>query len=625
MCGINGIYQFAGTSLPASVIGKMNDALAQRGPDAEGTYSDDFVALGHRRLSIIDPAPHSNQPFESADGRYVMVFNGEIYNFKRLRSSLSQNVFSTQSDTEVLLAAYQFYGEDCVKHLNGMFAFAIWDKVKKTLFLARDRMGIKPLYYILTNDEIIFSSSVKAILSTGLIDRKLSENGLQDYLRYQTVHTPYTLIEGVFMIMPGQHLTVSEEHEPIFKTYWSLTNDYLPGSNSITKVKEEVKNRLTESIEKRLVADVPFGAFLSGGIDSSILVALMSQMSATKVDTFSIAFQEKEFSEALYARQIANQYQTNHHEIELGANEFKDLIPDAFKNMDHPSGDGLNTFVVSKKTREAGVKMAISGLGGDELFGGYSIFQQAPTLQAKKWLSSFPVYLRKPVGQLMNLAKGTIESAKIAEILKAPNFDLEYIYPAYRQVLMDDQLSDLLKTNSLSENSVMLRAHEMIGFNKEGWRLPSLSRISAVEMSTYMQNVLLRDTDQMSMANGLEVRVPFLDHELVSYVMGVRDEIKRPVPPKQLLIETFKELIPNDIYDRKKMGFVLPYELWMKTELKSFCEARLNELQKIDYFRDGRIEVYWQRFLKNDKRITWSRIWPLVALGDWIKENGIHG
>ena len=223
------------------------------------------------------------------------------------------------------------------------------------------------------------------------------------------------------------------------------------------------------------------------------------------------------------------------------------------------------------------------------------------------------------------MRKGTIESAKIAEILKAPNFDLEYIYPSYRQVFMDDQVNELLKTNKLSENRVMLLAHDLIGFNKEGWRLPALSRISAVEMSTYMQNILLRDADQMSMANGLEVRVPFLDHELVAYVMGIRDEIKRPIPPKQLLIETFKEMIPPEIYDRKKMGFVLPYEVWMKTELKSFCEERLNELQKIDYFREGRIEVYWQRFLKNDKRVTWSRIWPLVALGDWIKQNGIHG
>ena len=603
----------------------MNDAVAQRGPDAEGTYSDDFTVLGHRRLSIIDPELHSNQPFQSANGRYVMVFNGEIYNFKSLRTQLTNHVFSTDGDTEVLLAAYQFYGESCVNHLNGMFAFAIWDKVKKTLFLARDRMGIKPLYYVLTNDEIVFSSSIKAILSTGLINRKLSEEGLHDYLRYQTVHAPYTLVEGVFSLMPGQHLTVSEEHEPVFKTYWSLTADYLSGSNSINQVKEEIKNRLTRSVERRLVTDVPFGAFLSGGIDSSILVGLMSQLKDTKIDTFSVAFKEEEFSEAGFARQIANQYQTNHHEIELGANEFKDLIPAAFEQMDHPSGDGLNTFIVSKKTREAGIKMAISGLGGDELFGGYSIFQQVPALQGKKWLSSFPVYLRKPAGYLNHLRKGTIESAKIAEILKAPNFDLEYVYPSYRQVFMDDQVNDLLKTNKLSENKVMLLAHELIGFNKEGWRLPALSRISAVEMSTYMQNTLLRDADQMSMANGLEVRVPFLDHELVSYVMGIRDEIKRPIPPKQLLIETFKEMIPPEIYDRKKKGFLLPYEIWMKTELKSFCEERLNELQKIDYFREGRIEVYWQRFLKNDKRVTWSRIWPLVALGDWIKHNGIHG
>lgn len=624
MCGINGIYTFSGNKFENSLISKMNAALAQRGPDAEGSFTVDHILLGHRRLSIIDPNPHSNQPFKSHDGRYVLVFNGEIYNYKAIKAGLNQYAFLTDGDTEVVLAAFIQYGEDCVKHFNGMFAFAIWDSVKKELFLARDRMGIKPLYYVLTNDLIIFSSSVKAILATNLIERKLSSSGLVDYLRYQTVHAPYTLVDGVFCLMPGQLLTVNEEHEPVFKTYWNLTDAINSSNNSISVVQRTIREKLTESVERRLIADVPSGAFLSGGIDSSILVALMSQLKTDKVDTFSVAFKEEEFSEATYARMIAEKFGTNHHEIMLSVDEFKTLIPEAFSNMDHPSGDGLNTYVVSKKTREEGIKMAISGLGGDELFGGYSIFNQATSLQAKKWLSSFPVYLRKPIGNLYHLRKGTIETAKIREILKAPTFDLEYIYPYYRQVLMDDQLHELLKVNTLPDNRVMRMAYELIGFNKPGWHLPSLSRVSIVEMSTYMQNVLLRDADQMSMANGLEVRVPFLDHLLVDYVLGVRNEIKQPITPKKLLVEAFEDILPEAVYNRKKMGFVLPFETWMKGELRSFCEERLDELQKIDYFRQGGIELIWQRFLKNDKRITWSRVWPLVVLGDWIKQNGIH-
>lgn len=624
MCGINGIYKFSTNDYSTDIIRLMNAALAQRGPDASGEYVDENIHLGHQRLSIIDPVEGSNQPFKSADGRYVLVFNGEIYNYKEIKSQLTDYNFKTSGDTEVVLAAFMKYGENCLRMFNGMFAFAVWDSVEKNLFIARDRLGIKPLYYVLTNEQIIFSSSLKSILKTGLIHRKIAKDGLVDYLRYQTVHAPYTIIEGVFMLMPGQQLTVNEANPPKFKTYWKLTKDVHRAGNSIREVQQSVREKLTASVENRLVADVPFGAFLSGGIDSSIIVALMAEQGGIKVDTFSIAFKEEEYSEAVYAKQIADQYKTNHHEIELDVNEFRDLIPTGFENMDHPSGDGLNTFVVSQKTRMAGIKMALSGLGGDELFGGYSVFNQIPNLQSKKWLYSFPVYLRKPLGKLNHSLKGTIESAKIKEILKLPTFDLEYVYQYYRQVSNDRQIGQLLNLSELPESRVLRQTHDLIGFNKEGWALPALSRISVAEMTTYMQNVLLRDADQMSMANGLEVRVPFLDHELVSYVLGIRDEIKKPVTPKKLLVDSCKDLIPETIYNRKKMGFVLPYERWMRTELKSFCESRLNELKKIPYFRESGVDNYWKQFLANNKQVTWSRLWPLVALGDWIKQNEIN-
>jgi asparagine synthase (glutamine-hydrolysing) len=354
-------------------------------------------------------------------------------------------------------------------------------------------------------------------------------------------------------------------------------------------------------------------------------VALMAKEGNSKVDTFSVVFEDPAFSEAKYAQEIANLYQTNHHEILLKAADFKDLIPEALAIMDHPSGDGLNTYVISKYTRNSGVKMAISGLGGDELFGGYSIFNQVPMVQAKKWLNSFPAYLRKPMAALYHKSKGTIESYKIKEVLKMQYFDMEFIYQFYRQVLMDDQVSKLIKSKELPLNRTFEITHDLVGYNKPGWAMPSLSRISVAEISTYMQNVLLRDTDQMSMANGLEVRVPFLDHELVAYTLGIRDEIKRPTSPKKLLVDSFADLIPESIYKREKMGFSIPFDQWMRTTLKSFCQDRLNQLKKIEYFKPEEIDRLWNQFLTNNKRVTWSRIWHLVVLGDWIERNEIKG
>ena len=351
----------------------------------------------------------------------------------------------------------------------------------------------------------------------------------------------------------------------------------------------------------------------------------MSKVHDQKVNTFSVVFQENEFSEREYAKMVAGKFKTDHHEIELSVKEFKDLIPDALSFIDHPSGDGPNTYVVSKKTREAGIKMALSGLGGDELFGGYSIFEQIKTVQQKKWLKSFPVYARKPFGNMYHTIKGDVASSKIRELMKLELFDMEYIYQFYRQVLMDDQISKLIKINKLPVNQCLTIAHELVGYNTDGWKLPSISRTSVAEISTYMQNVLLRDTDQMSMAHGLEVRVPFLDHELVEYVLGIPDKFKRPITPKKLLVDSFEDLLPKEVHERPKMGFILPYEKWMKEELKDFCEERLEIVKNISIVRSTQIDHIWNKFLSGNKRYTWSRIWPLVVLGDWMKTNEVIG
>lgn len=625
MCGINGIYQFSGISVEKSVIVQMNRTLEHRGPDAEGVYYDDFVQLGHRRLSIIDLDARSNQPFKSDCGEYVTVFNGEIYNYKEIKSQLPDYQFTTGSDTEVVMAAYKKWGENCLRSFNGMFAFAIWNLKKRELFIARDRLGIKPLYYVLTDKEIIFSSSVKSILSSGLVDKKVSQESLIDYLRFQTVHAPNTLIEGIFQLMPGQQLVINELDGFKFKTYWDPRDEVRVSNLNIDATKIRIREELSKSVERRLVADVPFGAFLSGGIDSSILVGLMSEIHSKKVDTFSVVFKENEFSEAQYAREIAQKFNTQHHEIELSVDKFKEMLPDALSFMDHPSGDGPNTYVVSKSTREEGIKMAITGLGGDELFGGYSIFNQIGQVQNKKWLKSFPAYARKPLANVYHATKKTVESSKIREILKQEFYDMEFIYQFYRQVLMDDQIKKLVKIDQLPRNRSFEIPHELVGYTTKGWKLPALSRISIAEFYTYMQNVLLRDSDQMSMANGLELRVPFLDHELVEFTLGIPDNLKKPTSPKKLLVESFTDILPESIYNRPKMGFVLPYEHWMKNDMKEFCQERLAELERIPSIKVNGVMRLWEKFLNGDKRVTWSRIWPLVVLGDWLKTNEIDG
>ena len=622
MCGINGIFKFSGITYSKSLIQNMNERMAHRGPDADKIYCDDFVHFGHRRLSIIDTDSRADQPFLSEDKRYVLIFNGEIYNFKSLKSSLPDYNFVTDSDTELVLAAYMKWGEQCVKYFNGMFAFAVWDTKERSLFIARDRIGIKPLYYAMDDDQIIFSSSVKSILSTGLVKPRLNPESVVDYLRFQTVHAPMTIIQDIYSLMPGQFMVLNDEKQ-VIKTYWSPVDNYQVVKPKHSEIVLNIQNKLSESVERRLMSDVPFGAFLSGGIDSSIIVALMAQKHQQKVDTFSVVFSENEFSEAKYAQQIAQQYQTNHHEIQLSVNEFKDLIPEGLSFLDHPSGDGLNTYVVSKKTKAAGITMALSGLGGDELFGGYSIFNQVPQVQSKKWLSSFPNYARKQLGNVYDFVKKDVASGKIKALLKQEYFDTEYIYQFYRQVLMDDQVSRLINLKKLPLNQSFKIAHELVGYNTKGWALPPLSRISVAEFSTYMTNVLLRDSDQMSMASALEVRVPFLDHELVEYVLGIPDPVKRPTSPKKLLVESFQDLIPEEIYNREKMGFVLPYEKWMRTELRSFCQSNLNNLKRLAIFNDSGIDMLWQKFEKHDKKVTWSRIWPLVVLGHWIEENQI--
>lgn len=622
MCGIAGIFGLENMPDAEHLTQKMLSKMAHRGPNAEGIWKGENVVLGHRRLSIIDLSSGANQPFHSYDGRYTIVFNGEIYNFQELKNQLSDFYpFQTGSDTEVILAAFAKWGVKCLQTLNGMFAFALWDSHEEKLWIARDRVGIKPLYYTIHEQSVVFASELRAILDTEVVERKLSKRSLIEYLRYQTVHAPNTLIEGIKMLMPGNYMMLSSNEIQITE-YWKPWQKLHFDQDPI-KIQKNIREKLVASVERRMIADVPLGAFLSGGIDSSLLVGIMAEKLGKKVDTFNVSFDESEFSEAKYAAQIARKFVTNHHEIKLKPSDFLASLPDALESIDHPSGDGPNTWIVSRETKKMGITVALSGLGGDELFAGYDVFKRIPSIAEQNWLVSFPKPMRALAGSLYHLSKGTMASSKTREILTLDYFDLEHLYPVFRTIFQDKQLSKLLFDGRITKNEVKQIVNDLEQY-QEFSMLPTFSRIGVAEMTTYMQNVLLRDTDQMSMAHALEVRVPFLDHELIEYVMQVPDAVKYPHTPKKLLVDSFAELLPKEIVERPKMGFVLPWAEWMKSDLKLFCEERLDLLKQHEAFSAPGINSLWSSFLNDSKMVTWSRVWPLVALSDWMQKNGVE-
>lgn len=629
MCGIAGIAgRHPGEASTLRAIQGMTESLKHRGPDAEGIWHDNDVYLGHRRLSIIDLSAAGNQPLISPDKRYVAVYNGELYNYKDLKLELQRvefgrqampYIFSTNTDTEVILAAYIRWGKDCLQRFNGMFAFAIWDTQEKTLFVVRDRLGVKPLYYAFINGQFIFASEIRSLLNSGLVSRKINRGAVAEYLQYQTVHAPHTMVEGVSMLMPGHFMTF-KDGELHTAPYWDI-NHYAHEQDHLNykQTCDHINQLLTEAVERRLVADVPFGAFLSGGIDSSAVVGLMSKVSSGPVQTFNVSFDESEFSEASYARLIAQKFNTRHHEIRLTPVDFLRQLPEALHAMDHPSGDGPNSYIVSKATRQAGITMALSGLGGDELFAGYDIFKRFHELENKAWLNVFPRLARLAGGSVISARRKSIQGDKTAEILGLQRISGMDAYPVNRKLFNQKQYRSLLAAQANDADYI----RKIIGpIRTDASHV--LSRCSLYEIQTYMQNVLLRDTDQMSMAVALEVRVPFLDYKLVEYVLGVKDEYKYPHTAKKLLTDSLGDLLPTEIIDRPKMGFSLPWKEWLKDDLRSFCEQHLQEFSRKPFVNPGTVMELWNSFLNHDPRVTWSRVWHLVVLNHWMKTNHIE-
>lgn len=627
MCGISGIYGIESRDKfpeACAALDRMTKAIAHRGPDATGVWTkEEEVMLGHRRLSIIDTREVSNQPFIDEGTGDVIVFNGEVYNYRELREQLKGDFdFKTDCDTEVVLAALQVWGRAALNEFNGMFAFAYWNHAERELFIARDRMGIKPVYYTSVNGSVLFSSEVRSLLASDWVKRQHDPIALVDYLRYQTVHAPRTMVQGVKLLEPGHWMRLNGEEMEI-QCWWDAASSAPPSSAPRAEHLKLIRSTLRDAVSLRMRSDVPLGAFLSGGIDSSAIVGLMKESTDQQISTFSVTFNEGEFDESRYSRMIAKRFNTDHHEIRLTPDAFLSEVPAALEAMDHPSGDGPNTYVVSQATKHAGITVALSGLGGDELFAGYPVFQRSQALWDQRWLGSWPRGLRRLAGEAFAAYKRDGSAYKKADILAGDYFDVAHTYPLSRQVFLERDVRRLAPQHANTPNAVFQWLQLSLINSGTGERLPRLSQVSLAEMWTYMGHTLLRDTDQMSMAHALEVRVPFLDHRLVSLALSIGDEDKWPHSPKQLLTDALPDLLPPEIIHRPKMGFTLPWEQWMRTSLKPLCVKGLGFLANVDTLSNAQVNRVWDAFIAGDPRWTFSRVWSLVVLGFWMEHNGI--
>ena len=631
MCGIFGSVSRE-SDVSRDVLARALECLAHRGPDDSGTAvvecsaeAQSSVGLAHTRLSIIDLSPLGHQPMRDPVSGNWIVFNGEIYNFRELRKELEGAgvEFKSHSDTEVILAAYRVWGESCLTRLGGMFAFALWDAPRKRLLLARDPMGIKPLYYHQSKQNFIFASEVRTLLQTGLVPRKTDPTGVLSYLEFGSVYEPWTIVEGVMAVPPGHVLTV-ENGSVSSREYWnplhasSRAKSDASSGNGIT-TGDQLSEILRDAVLSQLVSDVPVGVFLSGGIDSSALVAVLSH-NGVRANTFSLVFQEEEFNEGQYSREIARRFATEHQEIPVSQQDTLAVLPEALCAMDQPTIDGINTYLVSAKTRAAGVKVALTGLGADEMFAGYSNFRRVPKMEMfSKRFGRLPRLAQRPLAASVALFAGKEDRSRKLAQLAADHDSIVHPYFLVRMLFGAAERGALFgAVFEDSERALECVLRESIARSST---LDPVNRVSYLESQWYMRNTLLRDSDFMSMAHGLELRVPFLDRALVEACFRIPGKKKlQGNLPKSLLLANIGVELPREIVNRPKRGFTLPFEQWLRGEMRPVVE---DALLKSDWdqtsIRASAVREVWNRFLAGET--SWSRPWSLFVLTQWCGQN----
>jgi len=614
MCGIAGIIRSRGniTDADAAAVERATNAECHRGPDDSGYYRDARVVFGHRRLSIIDLSPLGRQPMTNEDGSVWVTYNGEIYNYRELRPQLAArgHSFRSNSDTEILLHGYEEWGiGGLLERLRGMYALALYDARKGCAILARDRFGIKPLYYreSLDGESVAFASEVKALVRSGLVSGEKDPEGLIGFLLFGSVPAPLTSVRNVRCLMPGHYLAIDQSGSRVRK-YWDLK---IGADQPAGKLEaEELGGLLEDCVSRHLVSDVPVGVFLSGGVDSAGLVALASR-TGQELQTLTVVFEEKEFSEAEGAQRVAQHFRTHHRQVPVTRQDFLSELPQVLAAMDQPTNDGVNTYFVSRAARKAGLTVVLSGLGGDEVFWGYKHYRWLKQFGgALRGFSSLPGLLRTAVlrtGAAYGRHLGRDRWARLSFL--ANRFNDESLYATFRGFYSPEQISRLV---GLKESAVAELAEKYLApmHQGKGRRMGTADVFNQIELKRYMHDQLLRDTDVFSMASSIEALVPYLDHLVVEGAMRVAESLKiAEGTNKPLLVNAIGDPLVRQAATARKRGFTFPFQKWMRETADDLEGIAL----KSGALEKAGVRQCWKHFRAG--HMHWSRVWALAVLG----------
>lgn len=609
MCGICGIVSLGGGPVRSEDLLAMRDRMVHRGPDDAGVFINGSVALGHRRLSIIDLST-GHQPMTNEDGSVVIVYNGELYNYLDLRSELiaKGHVFATRSDTEVIVHAYEEFGKGCLEHFRGMFAFALWDGRKRRLFAARDRLGKKPLYYVRWGDTFLFASEIKALLAHPAARREVDDESLDLYFGFRFVPGPRTMFRGIAKLQPG-HTLVVEGSEVRTEQYWDI-DTITTREIALDNAQEEFVSLLKEAVRMRLMSEVPLGVFLSGGVDSSAVVALMSEIVPGPIKTFSVGYAddpaENEFE---YARMVASRYQTAHHEFRLTADDFLAFLPKLVWHLDEPIADAstIPLFYISQLAKEH-VTVVLSGEGADELLGGYYIYKKMLLLDTLRALPGARLLAGLSAGAASVV--GNRKAERYASLMRKP---LEERYAGVASVLSDAERSALFGGRKPASRAAVTRPY----YERVQHREP-LNRMLYLDTKVWLPDDLLMKADKMTMATSVELRVPFLDHKLVEYAASLPVSYKiHGNETKYLLKRAMESRLPHEVLYRPKKGFPVPISRWFREKASGLRDVLLDSgSASRQFFAPGVLEGLMQQHEKQQNDMS-DVLLPFLVFEYW--------